>query len=216
MSFNIIFGSNSGKLDPDDRDHTTLQWDNPAVDATDMACSTDYEETDHDVEYMPQESEDSEPYEYESDISTDASSDQDTPENEASTVKTDTESQRYNDWAVRTFNPNCREPEEHVGYFDASESAYSTNIISPKEARGCRTAQFLLHKSSVWQPDELHEKWEINGDWALSGICDGMPSRDCDIPTVWPARGGIEELEADNNNYYVSRLCWWSPIMLRA
>ncbi|KAJ6057124.1 uncharacterized protein N7446_008023, partial [Penicillium canescens] len=202
VSFNIIFGSISGELDPDDRDQTTLQRDNPAVDTTDVACSMDYEETDHDVEYRPQESEDSEAYEYGSDISTDASSDEETPENEESLDITDTEIQQYNDWAVRTFNPNCREPEEHVGYFDAGESAYSTNIISPEEARGCRTAQFLLHKSSVWQPDELHEPWEINGDWALSGICDGMPSRDWEIPTVWPARGGIEELEADNDNYY--------------
>ena len=81
-----------------------------------MACSTDYEETDHDVEYMPQESEDSEAYEYDSDIATEASSDEETPENEESPDIMDTESPLYNDWAVRTFNPNCREPEEHVGY----------------------------------------------------------------------------------------------------
>lgn len=206
MSFNIVFGANSGPLDPDDREYTTFPSQTPFVKTTDVSCFTDFEETDDDTEYTPQEIEDSDPYEYDSDISTDVSSNEDTPEDEESIDTTDTESQQYTEWVKKTFNPNCRDPEEHVGYYDASDSTYSINIIFPEEARGCRTAQFLHHKNSVWQPDELHEPWEVNGDWALSGICDGMPSRDCDIPTVWPARGGVEQLEADNSSYHVRYL----------
>ncbi|KAJ5749162.1 uncharacterized protein N7511_010858 [Penicillium nucicola] len=199
VSFNIIFSSTSGKLD-DDPD-STLQWEPPVVKTTDVVCCTDHEDADSDTEYNPQETQDSEPYEYDSDVSYNTS-DEDVPEHEETTDTTDTETQFYTEWARRTFNPNCREPEERVGYFDASSSAYSTNIISPEAARGCRTAQFLFHKSNSWQPDEHHEAWEVHGEWALSGICDGVPSRDCDIPTVWPARGGVETLEADNTNYY--------------
>ncbi|KAJ0423240.1 hypothetical protein BJY00DRAFT_278914 [Aspergillus carlsbadensis] len=82
--------------------------------------------------------------------------------------------------------------------------AYPGASISLAEMRGCRTAQFLVHKTSAmgeWKPDGLNEDWEMNGDWFLSGVCDGMTSRDCGYPTVWPARGGVEDVMADNVNF---------------
>ncbi|KAL4734593.1 hypothetical protein BDV11DRAFT_174638 [Aspergillus similis] len=83
-------------------------------------------------------------------------------------------------------------------------NAYSGAAISLAEMRGCRTAQFLVHKSCApggWQPDGLHEAWEMTEDWFLSGVCDGMASRDSGYPTVWPARGGLEMVKSDNVNF---------------
>ncbi|PYH45900.1 uncharacterized protein BP01DRAFT_422949 [Aspergillus saccharolyticus JOP 1030-1] len=80
-------------------------------------------------------------------------------------------------------------------------TAYPGSAISLAEMRGCRTAQFLIHKSQAaepWRPDGLHEDWEVTGDWFLSGLCDGMRSRDCGFPDVWPARGGVRTVRADN------------------
>ncbi|KAL4767160.1 hypothetical protein BDW60DRAFT_220752 [Aspergillus nidulans var. acristatus] len=56
------------------------------------------------------------------------------------------------------------------------------------EMRGCRTAQFLVHKSCAQ-------------DWFLSGVCGGMISRDLGYPTVWPARGGLETVQSDTVNF---------------
>jgi hypothetical protein len=92
--------------------------------------------------------------------------------------------------------PGCREA---VAYPGAS--------ISLAEMRGCRTAQFLVHKTCAqgdWKPDGLNEDWEMNEDWFLSGVCDGMRSRDCGVPTVWPARGGVADVTSDNVNFSVS------------
>jgi hypothetical protein len=77
--------------------------------------------------------------------------------------------------------------------------------------RGCRTAQFLVHKSAseLWQPDGLHETWETSEDWFLSGVCDGLVSRDSGSPTVWPKRGGVRCLQTDNVNFNVS----WVPCL---
>ncbi|MCP6135073.1 hypothetical protein NL393_38435, partial [Klebsiella pneumoniae] len=48
--------------------------------------------------------------------------------------------------------PTCGQP-----------NAYPGSAISVAEMRGCRTAQFLVHKSQTegtWKPDGLHEDWE--------------------------------------------------------
>lgn len=106
--------------------------------------------------------------------------------------------------------PDRYDPEdlEHIpGPACAEANAYSGSVISLKEMRGCRTAQFLVHKGfsgNGWQPDGLHEAWEISGDWFLSGVCDGMRSRDEDYPAVWPVRGGVRRPQADNVNFHVS------------
>ncbi|KAL2871596.1 F-box protein [Aspergillus lucknowensis] len=103
--------------------------------------------------------------------------------------------------------PEGYEPEdlEHMPSRTCSEAlAYHGSAISLLEMRGCRTAQFLVHKGSAkgtWQPDGLHESWETTEDWFLSGVSDGMESRDCGFPTVWPARGGLEFVHADNVNF---------------
>ncbi|RAH68411.1 F-box protein [Aspergillus aculeatinus CBS 121060] len=89
--------------------------------------------------------------------------------------------------------PTCGQP-----------SAYPGSAISVAEMRGCRTAQFLVHKSQTegtWKPDGLHENWETDAEWFISGVCDGMRSRDCGYPDVWPARGGVETVAADNVNF---------------
>ncbi|RAK74662.1 F-box protein [Aspergillus fijiensis CBS 313.89] len=89
--------------------------------------------------------------------------------------------------------PTCGQP-----------NAYPGSAISVAEMRGCRTAQFLVHKSQTegtWKPNGLHEDWETDAEWFLSGVCDGMRSRDCGYPDVLPARGGVETVAADNVNF---------------
>lgn len=108
--------------------------------------------------------------------------------------------------------PGGHDPEEleHIPGPNCTEArAYSGNRISLEEMRGCRTAQFLVHKSSAkgeWKPDGLHEPWETSQDWFLSGVCDGMESRDSGFPSVWPARGGVESVQTDNINFDVRLL----------
>ncbi|KAL4815799.1 hypothetical protein BDW67DRAFT_176109 [Aspergillus spinulosporus] len=103
--------------------------------------------------------------------------------------------------------PDNYDPEdlEHLpGAACGEANAYSGAAISLAEMRGCRTAQFLVHKSCAkgdWQPDGLHEAWEMTEDYFLSGVCDGMKSRDSGFPTVWPARGGLEMVMSDNVNF---------------
>ena len=103
------------------------------------------------------------------------------------------------------YDPECLE--RIPGATCAEANAYSGSVISLEEMRGCRTAQFLVHKGfsgESWQPDGLHAAWEISEDWFLSGVCDGMRSRDEGCPAVWPMRGGVRRLQADNVNFNVS------------
>jgi hypothetical protein len=97
---------------------------------------------------------------------------------------------------AKTQNPHVRFSGEHVRYFS----------ISLEEMIGYRTAQCLVHKSAIQDPSQYiksYEPWEVSEDWFLSGLCDGMPSRDCNYPEVWPAQGGVEEPQADNINFGV-------------
>ncbi|KAL3492121.1 hypothetical protein BJX62DRAFT_112669 [Aspergillus germanicus] len=104
--------------------------------------------------------------------------------------------------------PEKYDPEdlEHIPGPRCREAlAYPGASISLAEMRGCRTAQFLVHKSCAngdWKPDGYNEDWEMSEDWFLSGVCDGMRSRDCGFPTVWPARGGISDVSSDNVNFF--------------
>lgn len=94
--------------------------------------------------------------------------------------------------------------EEFTQEIDRGENAYSGYAISPEEMIGCRTAQCLVPKSAIQgqqQDIKYFEPWEASEDWFLSGLCDGMPSRDVDYPKVWPAQGGVFEPRADNVDY---------------
>ncbi|KAJ9481777.1 hypothetical protein VN97_g11685 [Penicillium thymicola] len=89
--------------------------------------------------------------------------------------------------------------------------AYPGSGISLAEMRGCRTVQFLVHKSLAedgpWQADVLHEPWGDFEEWFLPGLSDGMESRDGDVQHVFPARGGVNELwEADTLDFHPERL----------
>ncbi|KAJ5931171.1 Major facilitator superfamily domain general substrate transporter [Penicillium verrucosum] len=205
VSFNIIFRLKSGELDvPGPQDGQ--------CDTTDPINSVDDDDTAQDPDYLFQRDYyENDPYEYDSDYeSTDGMSlDEDAHEKEdsegsSSDANTDSERQIYYNWVLQTFDPRSAtrgDPQLRVGYFDSPMSGYSADAISPEEARGCRTAQFIVHKTAPrdqWQADQLHEPWEIDEDWSLTGICDGTPSRDTGIPTVWPARNGIEDVETDN------------------
>jgi hypothetical protein len=211
VSFNIVFRLPSGELDlAHDRGR---KCDEPAVDETDSVNSADEDDIAQDLDYIPQEEdEDEEPYEYDSDHeSTDSMSldgnDASDSEESSTDVQEDNEMQWYFDWVAKSFDAQRLGLEEHVGYYDSPMSGYSVDAISAEQARGCRTAQFLVHKSTAtesWQPDALHEPWEVKGDWSLSGICDGTPSRDTGIPRVWPTRNGMENIEADNVQFSVS------------
>lgn len=93
----------------------------------------------------------------------------------------------------------------------AMADAYPGSGISLAEMRGCRTVQFLVHKSLAqdgpWQADGLHEPWEDFEEWFLSGLSDGMESRDGGLQLVCPARGGVKEIwDADTINFHVSHL----------
>lgn len=98
---------------------------------------------------------------------------------------------------------------EHIPGPTCEEArAYSGHAISLQEMRGCRTAQFLIHKGvpeQPWQPDSLHESWEMTEDYFLSGLADGMTSRDDTDQDVTPARGGVKIVRADTINFDVSR-----------
>ncbi|CAI7640467.1 unnamed protein product [Penicillium crustosum] len=205
VSFNIIFRLKSGELDvPGPQDGH--------CDEADPINSTDDDDTAQDPDYQFQgDYGENDPYEYDSDYeSTDGMSlDEDAhekgnSEGSSGDANADSELQIYYNWVLQTFDPRSAmsgDPQLRVGYFDSPMSGYSADAISPEEARGCRTAQFLVHKTAPrdqWKSDQLHEPWEIDADWSLSGICDGTPSRDTGIPTVWPARNGIEDVETDN------------------
>ncbi|KAJ5125081.1 uncharacterized protein N7515_008906 [Penicillium bovifimosum] len=206
VSFNILFRLPSGEFDLpyDERGRKSAE---PAVDETESVNSADEDSIAQDLDFISrEEDEDDEPYEYDSDHeSTDGMSldgnDTSASEESSTDVQEDTEMQWYSDWVAKTFDARRSGLEEHIGYYDSPMSGYSLDAISPEQAKGCRTAQFLVHKSTAtqpWQSDALHESWEVKGDWFLSGICDGIPSRDVDIPRVWPARNGMEDIEADN------------------
>ncbi|KAJ5240885.1 uncharacterized protein N7469_002476 [Penicillium citrinum] len=94
---------------------------------------------------------------------------------------------------------------EHIPNRACTEAnAYSGFAISLDEMRGCRTAQCLVHKGAVQDQSENIiplDDWEISGNWFLSGLCDGMPSRDCSSPYVWPAQGGVNQPRAENVNF---------------
>jgi hypothetical protein len=203
VSFNIVFRLKSGELDVP----------GPENQKTDGFVFTDNEDTPQDLDYQSQKDCEDEPYEYDSDCEStdDMSLGEDVSDNEdcEDSSTDDSDGQMYYNWVLQTFNPSSAtrgEPQQSVGYFDSPMSGYSADAISPEEARGCRTAQFLVHKSDPrdqWRADQLHEAWEIDGDWSLSGICDGTPSRDISCPTVCPVRNGIEDVEADNVNFDV-------------
>lgn len=99
---------------------------------------------------------------------------------------------------------------EHIPSRTCTEAnAYSGFAISLEEMKGCRTGQCLVHKSAIQDPSqgiEYIEPWEVSEDWFLSGLCDGMPSRDCSDPKVWPAQGGVDHVRTDNFNFDVSCL----------
>ncbi|KAF3389074.1 hypothetical protein F1880_003721, partial [Penicillium rolfsii] len=105
------------------------------------------------------------------------------------------------------------EPEqlEHIPSRTCTEArAYSGFAISLEEMNGCRTAQCLVHKSAIQdqsRPIEFLEPWEASEDWFLSGLCDGLPSRDCYNLKVWPAQGGVDHPRAENVNFAPE----WTP-----
>ena len=98
---------------------------------------------------------------------------------------------------------------EHIPNRACTEAnAYSGFAISLDEMRGCRTAQFLVHHrpredgrqtSLIVPPND----WEVSEDWFLSGLSDGVPSRDCDYPSVWPFQGEGSTVTAENVNFNV-------------
>ncbi|KAJ5521137.1 Major facilitator superfamily domain general substrate transporter [Penicillium fimorum] len=196
----------------------------PGPDLVQEQCDeTDDDSTDDD--YTPQDPgdqsledyEENESYEYDSDYETDdmCLGGEDMPDKADSEdsnfdANDDPEDRMYYNWVLQTFNPwssAMKESMMPVGYFDNPMAGYSADAISPEEARGCRTAQFLMHKPAqreLCKADELHEPWETTGDWSLAGICDGTPSRDVTNPKVWSIRNDAQIIEADNVKFPVS------------
>jgi hypothetical protein len=203
VSFNIIFQLESGELDVPERDESRGE--------PDVELVVEHDNIVEDPDYVFQsENEVSEPYEYDSDCeSMDTSSDHSGSLDEeiTSDIQSATEERLYREWASNTFFLRARDREEPDGYYDSPTTGYSLKAISREEAAGCRTAQFMVHKSVLsgeGQPEYLRETWEETGEWYRFGICDGTPSRDMDWPTAWPAVGEPQGLEADTIDFGVS------------
>ncbi|KAJ5807810.1 hypothetical protein N7474_009079, partial [Penicillium riverlandense] len=106
--------------------------------------------------------------------------------------------------------PGTYDPEDllHVpGPTCGKANAYSGHGISLEEMRGCRTAQCLIHNTirGDWERDGLEQDWELSGEYFLSGLSDGMPSRDDGPRRVYPVRGGVARPEAENILFDPSR-----------
>jgi len=90
---------------------------------------------------------------------------------------------------------------EHVAgpkCFD--DRGYNGHNISAEEMKGCTTYQFLVYKSSDWQPESDDEEWEERSQVFLTGIGDRFPSRDMASPEVIPVRHGWNEGDSDSWN----------------
>ncbi|KAJ5601075.1 hypothetical protein N7510_010609 [Penicillium lagena] len=99
--------------------------------------------------------------------------------------------------------PGMYTPEDllHVpGPTCGKANTYSGHGITLEEMRGCRTAQCLIHNTirENWERDGLEQDWELSGEYFLSGLSDGMPSRDEDPRRVFPVRGGVARPESEN------------------
>ncbi len=81
-----------------------------------------------------------------------------------------------------------------------SSHGYNGHEISEEEMRMCQTSQCLVRKlrGMAFKSENDDEDYEQTGDFFLSGLNDGMPSRDCDNPDVTPARHGRGEPYAEN------------------
>lgn len=95
--------------------------------------------------------------------------------------------------------------EQHVGIEHIagpgceSTSAYNGHKISAEEMFGCSTLQCLARKSNARYEQGVHdEDFEVTGAFFLTGLSDHMPSRDIDSPTVYPARHGCSDPNAEN------------------
>ncbi|KAK5133062.1 hypothetical protein LTR08_008267 [Meristemomyces frigidus] len=94
---------------------------------------------------------------------------------------------------------------EHIaGPSCEASDGYSGHKLSAEEARGCTTLQCLVRKPPAtaplrYQPEPEDEDFEREGGFFLSGLSDHMPSRDMDYPTVYPARHGCEDPQAEND-----------------
>jgi hypothetical protein len=183
----------------------------PVVDPAGSIDFTGDDDIEQDPDYFHEdEHEQHDPYQYDSDYeSMDTMSDHSESSHDGEDISQDTQSdieeQWYHEWSSSTFDSRGIDPEEHTGYWDNPTGSYSVDAISPEETSGCRTAQFMVHKSKQSgerQPDELREPWEATGAWARFGICDGTPSRE-DSPTVWPAQGKPKIIWADNVDWNV-------------
>ncbi|KAA8641763.1 uncharacterized protein ATNIH1004_010702 [Aspergillus tanneri] len=148
----------------------------------------------YDPEYVFEEDDAREPYEYASDYE---SVNNGMGLDEMPLEEDDTEAQWYKDWlATFVTQPsgyNDQDLEHIPGATCPSEQTYSGQNIPVAEMRGCRTAQCLVHKSvsDNWASDGLDQDWELVGDYFLSGLSDGMASPDTDPKRVYPARGGV-------------------------
>ncbi|KAE8416005.1 hypothetical protein BDV36DRAFT_310532 [Aspergillus pseudocaelatus] len=95
------------------------------------------------------------------------------------------------------------DPVEHIpGPTCRQVNAYSGRRISLEEMRGCRTVQCLINKKAAagWGPDGFDQDWELSGDYFLSGVRDGMPSRGGGSPRLFPSRGGVTKPLVENIN----------------
>lgn len=91
---------------------------------------------------------------------------------------------------------------------------YSGHEITVEEMRGCQTAQALVRKPKMPKSEPVSsnedsdkydfeslpddEDFERTGEFFLTGLSKAVPSRDCNHPTVTPARHDCEEPEMDN------------------
>ncbi|KAL9623435.1 MAG: hypothetical protein Q9160_002328 [Pyrenula sp. 1 TL-2023] len=107
--------------------------------------------------------------------------------------------------AMSTFLPLsasliCKKEQnfEHIAGPGCQYTAgYNPFDISVEEMRGCKTLQCLVRKGPELRSEKDDEEFELSSDCFLTGISDHMSARDCDSPTVFPARHGVKIASAD-------------------
>ncbi|KAL4731183.1 hypothetical protein ACLX1H_000144 [Fusarium chlamydosporum] len=89
--------------------------------------------------------------------------------------------------------------QEHIPGPNCGQSgAYNGHRITMEAMKHCQTLQCLVYKPADWQPQPDDEEFEVSGHYFLSGLSDHMPSRDESSPTVFPARHGLDNPNAEN------------------
>ena len=95
----------------------------------------------------------------------------------------------------------CQELEHLAGSGCVHHGGYSGSRITAQQMKGCTTSQCLVRKSPEWLLEPDDQRFELAGDYFLSGLSGHMPSRDSGGPEFVPIRHGVDRAYPDNCFY---------------